>query len=183
MQCTACGNDNVATAQFCTRCGMRLAGMMVGSDKRTTEKSSQIEGEKIRPATKAIARAFEDAGIKHSVISLGDVSAVRTGFTGDSACGINLMFLSKDDDNDVFVRSESFAKVSRAKRQQCLEAVNRLNCQYRFARFSINEDDEIVVAYDFPMASIPESMAVEILVHFINIIDDSYPELMKAVYG
>jgi len=93
-------------------------------------------------------------------------------------------FISSDDDNDVSVRAYAIVSVDSAKRSKVLEAINTVNDKYRYAKFVIDEDNDINVEYDFPVRSKNvEKCASEILSRFVNIIDEAYPVIMRAVFG
>ncbi len=93
-------------------------------------------------------------------------------------------FISSDDDNDVSVRAYAIVSVDSAKRSKVLEAINTVNDKYRYAKFVIDEDNDINVEYDFPVRSNNvEKCASEILSRFVNIIDEAYPVIMRAVFG
>ena len=95
-----------------------------------------------------------------------------------------IRFISSDDDNDVSVRAYAIVSVDSAKRSKVLEAINTVNDKYRYAKFVIDEDNDINVEYDFPVRSNNvEKCASEILSRFVNIIDEAYPVIMRAVFG
>lgn len=75
-------------------------------------------------------------------------------------------------------------KFPKDKKEAAAEAVNACNNDFRYAKFFINEEREIMAEYDFPtLTKNPDEIAVEMTRRFMNIIDDAYPRLMKAIYG
>ncbi len=135
-------------------------------------------------ATKAIAAAFDDAGIKYDIIEASGSSAVKAGFRGDNIDGVTVHFISGDDDNDVKVVVLSYLKAPAAKRGKVLEVCNNMNYTYRYAKFLLDNDNDVRVEYDLPLRNTePGSICVEIMIRFMKILDDTYPEFMKALWS
>ena len=74
--------------------------------------------------------------------------------------------------------------VPEAKRTVMLNTINRCNEKYRFIKYTLQEDNSLSAQYDMPIRSdcIGEA-AVEIAIRFLQIIDESYPEFMKAMWS
>lgn len=140
----------------------------------------------IYKATKAIDAAFKENGLKHKVNEQPSFSAVEAGFSGDN-CTFTVHFVSQDDDCDVKVLTQDFAKFPGNKLTAGYEIINSLNKKYRYAKFVLDPSDGGVHAeYDFPVKlNIPtvKEVAVEIALRFMKIIDDAYPEIMKAIWS
>ena len=135
-------------------------------------------------ATKKIARAFDEAGLKHDIIEASGSSAVKAGFRGENVEGVMVHFISSDDDNDVKVVVLNFLKVPAAKRGKVLEVCNNLNYTYRYAKFLLDNDSDVRVEYDLPLRNTdPGNICVEIMIRFMKILDDAYPEFMKALWS
>jgi hypothetical protein len=78
----------------------------------------------------------------------------------------------------------SLVKVPDNKVDAMLVKLNQLNNQYRFIRFSLDKDNEVQVSHDMPMATTnPGDIAVEITIRTAKILDDVYPEMMKALWS
>jgi len=135
-------------------------------------------------ATKAIAAAFDEAGLKYSIIEPGGSSAVKAVFGGDNYDSATVHYISSDDDNDVKVVILSFVKVPASKREKVIMVLNDMNNKYRYLKFVMSEDNDVRVEYDFPLKiTNPGDVAVEILIRMMKILDDVYPELMKAIWS
>ena len=135
-------------------------------------------------ATKAIAEAMEKKGLKYETNELSSSSNVSVGFRVENGPSYKIRFISSDDDNDVSVRVYSLVKVPDNKVDAMLVKLNQLNNQYRFIRFSLDKDNEVQVSHDMPMATTnPGDIAVEITIRMAKILDDVYPEMMKALWS
>ncbi len=136
-------------------------------------------------ATNIIAKAFEEANLKCEIRELGDYSFVETGFSGDN-CTFKLRFFSTDNDNDVKVLTEEFAKYPEDKLEEGYVVMNELSRKYRYLKFTLDKDDGAVSAqYDFPVALPEEALgkvAIEFAIRFSKIIDDAYPQIMRSIW-
>lgn len=95
-----------------------------------------------------------------------------------------IRFISRDDDNDVAVRVYSLINVDEPRRIKMLPLLNDLNCKYRYVKFVLDKDGDVNLEYDYPIhCPNPAASAGEIAVRFAKIIDDIYPELMRALWG
>ena len=141
--------------------------------------------EKIYRATREISNAFDKKDLKYKLNTTSNSSAVEAGYSGDNVSGVKMLFISRDDDNDVAVRAFNVVRgVSEAKRGEVLKLINSLHAKYRYVRFVLDEDGCIDVEYDFPVegGNIGEA-SVEIFVRLAKIIDEAYPQFMKTMWA
>lgn len=137
----------------------------------------------IYAATQKIESTFKANNIRCRINETQSTSAVEAGFTGENT-QMTVRFISTDNDNDVAARILSFVKVPANKRSAVLEAINGLHRRFRYASFSVDDDGDVVVAYDFPLrTSDPGDIAVEMFIRLVKIADQAYPELMKAIWS
>jgi len=137
----------------------------------------------IYAATQEIDAAFKAKGLKCRIVETQSTSAVEAGFNGDNTSA-SVKFISTDNDNDVAVRLFSFVKVPDNKRTAVLETLNSLQRQYRYVGFALDNDNEVVISYDFPIRTTNAGeVAVEMFMRVWDIADKAYPELMKAIWA
>lgn len=129
---------------------------------------------------KEIHQAFDRAGIKHKVEENRSHWILITGMTGDHSKYQFLFIKSDDKGNDVVVRSLPIVSVPRSRYDQAYELLNSLQQEYRFIKFILDKDGDVIVAYDFPVAY-PDigQGAVEILLRMAKIVDNCYPKLAR----
>lgn len=95
-----------------------------------------------------------------------------------------IRFISKDNDNDVSVRIFGLVTVSEAKKTRVLPVINNLNAKYRFVKFVMDDDGDINLEYDYLVrCPDPAASAVELIIRINQIVDNAYPELMRAMWG
>ena len=98
---------------------------------------------------------------------------------------VRLMFLFDKPSASVSIRAFDLIKVPEAKQAKILEAINAQNVHFRFAKFSLNTKDFTVqMSMDavFRNHDVGE-ICFELLGRAVNICNDAYPELMKALWG
>ena len=140
----------------------------------------------IYKATKLVEAMFKEKELKHSVREVGSLSFVQAGFSGDNTT-FTLRFISSDDDNDVKIMTEDFAKFPEDKRAKGYELINELNRKYKYMKLTLDPSDGGVCAqYDLPVRlsdSEVGKVCFEIAIRFSNIVDDIYPDIMKAIWA
>lgn len=95
-----------------------------------------------------------------------------------------IRFISRDDDNDVAVRIYRLVTVEEDKIPKILPAINDINGEWRFAKFNVDEDGDVNIAYDFPEScSNPAECAEEIIIRLVKIVDDAYAKIMQAIWA
>jgi len=84
----------------------------------------------------------------------------------------------------VSVRAYSIVNVQPSKKAAVMIAVNELNNQYRYVKFTLDGDNDVNAEYDLPVrCDNPGPVCTEMFVHFMKIIDKAYPTLMQAIWG
>lgn len=93
-----------------------------------------------------------------------------------------IRFISRDDGNDVAVRAYSLISVDQSHRTKVLTVLNELNYKYRYIKLILDSDGDVNLEYDYPVhCPDPAASAGELIDRFTKIIDDIYPELMRAL--
>lgn len=135
-------------------------------------------------AIRDIQTAFRSAGLKCGVENTGGNWVLQSGMTGKKAT-YHFLFIKEDDQgNDVAVRVIGLATIPKHRFDNAYEVLNRLQKKFRFIRFTLRSDGIVVVEYDFPATFEPIGKgAVEILIRLTQILDDCYPELMRATWS
>lgn len=137
-------------------------------------------------ATQRIYEALSHVdGLKVFTDETDTSSYVWLQFSADGGGSYRIRFISRDEDNDVAVRViRLISNVPEAKRDKMALLLNKLNCEYRYVKFSIDDDGDVNVAYDFPVhCTDPAESAREIVVRFTSIIDDTYGRMMQALWA
>ena len=142
----------------------------------------------IHQATQEISNYFTMREIKHRIDETDTMSFVEAGFNGKVVKGVVMRFFSSSENNDIAVRVNNFGggTVPDDRRADVMEVLNALNCRFRFVKFCITSSGTISVVYDLGQSTPPEAlgeMCREVFIRFIQICDEAYPEVMKALWG
>ncbi|MBQ8974582.1 MAG: YbjN domain-containing protein [Oscillospiraceae bacterium] len=148
------------------------------------EKNDNTSSELFK-ATREIAAAFDANNFKYRVDRMEDTSYLETSYSGKNINGIKVVFLTRENENDIAVRAFNIVPlVPEGKRDSVLKAINDCNREYRFIKFVLDEDGTINGAFDMPVsAQSVGDASFEVGLRFANIIDAAYPVFMKAIWG
>lgn len=136
-------------------------------------------GMKKNPAAVALqrfSRQLDSEGIKYSVSS--DKGVVRIVYNGDNFKSLTFTFVFDDDGKSFGIRVFSIAQFTNAQLEDAYEFCNRMNDNYRWLRFYVDEDRELTAAMD---AVIPSDavgdIGSELLHRAVSIVDSVCEEL------
>ena len=109
---------------------------------------------------------------------------IKISTRGKNASSISLFFFVDKDGHSLNIKSFEIAKVPEGKLAEMYALLNQLNHEYRWAKFYLDEDNDVTCEGD---AILCEANAAEecfeLLICFVDIIDVVYPELMKVIWG
>ena len=134
-------------------------------------------------ATQEIYDAMMEADLKCRIQESDESSAVIAGVRGEN-CDFDILFISRDNDSDASMRIFNLAKFPADKMPAICTAVNECNGKYRYLRFTADDDNTITAGYDFPVRiDNVGTCAVELCMRAMDIVDNCYPIIMKAIYS
>lgn len=138
-------------------------------------------------ATRLIEEAFKKEGLKFSVEEEEKRSYITAGFSIKSGPNVRMLFISRDDDNDVSLRLFGvLSSVDESKVPEITKIVNECNCTYRFVKFCIDSDNDVNVECDLPERTPDDGvgpMCAEYFIRTMKILDEVYPKFMKALWA
>ena len=136
-------------------------------------------------AAERIYEAFLRKNIKCKLREKGGMSLVETAFSGRNFASVNLYFLSNTDGNDVALRVSGVVKFPPERLARLYEVCNELNRKYRYAKFVIDPEKNVVnMEMDIPSScENVGAVAEEMLIRAVRILDEVYPRLMQATWA
>lgn len=113
-----------------------------------------------------------------------DEFVVKITYSGDNLQSIPVfVFFDKDGDPMVQVKCWNIANF-KGKEQKGINACNQLNAEYRWVKFYLDDDADIVASID---AYIDEETGgdecIKLVNRVVNITDDAYPTFGKALWA
>ncbi len=114
-----------------------------------------------------------------------DGERVRVSYSGDNKDSIPVyVIFDKDGEGLVTMYCWSIAKFPEEKKPLAYKICNDLNDQYRWVKFYLDKDSEIAAqldAYIYPDSCGEE--CANLVRRIVNIVDDTYPTFMKALWS
>ena len=135
-------------------------------------------------ATRAIIEAFDEKGIKYTTRDTEKFSFVKAGFKSETGTSVEVYFVSRDEDNDVSIFTDSLVKLPEAKLPELYRVVNELNRDCRHLKFVVNKDNDLRVEFDLPIRTDNVGpVAVEMFIRVMKTVDEKLPIMMKAIWA
>lgn len=111
-----------------------------------------------------------------------DVLVIR--FGGNNMDTISVNFFFSSDGEDAAIRIFNIAKIPEVKIDAIYPTLNELNSRYRFAKFCLDSDDSTLqLEMDTAFRAFSAGdVCYELMLRAVNICDEAYPDLMKALW-
>ena len=125
-------------------------------------------------------------GIEYEYIDSFDRPAIGMAFGGGdyqfNHIAITVAF--DEDGESAQIVSSPIANVPAEKTAKLLMVLNQCNCDFRWAKFYMDEDYDIIADTDVVFGEEGAGFAVaEAVLLAASVIDDAYPEIMKGIWG
>lgn len=135
-------------------------------------------------AAKVVGAYFDAKGVKYEVID-EDGAVLKLGFSMDNRDGIRLIVRFDGDSEGVSVKAYDLAKFQEDKKQKMFEVCNKLNAQYRWVKFYVDESDNTITVEEDAVIQL-DSCGEEVYqccYQVVAIADEAYPEIMRAIFA
>ena len=111
-------------------------------------------------------------------------SVIRLRVKGSHGNSFTVTYIFSPEGRDVSIRIFGLVTARREILHPVLHRCNLMNNRFRWVKFSIDKDCDVVAATDAHVDQFTAGEEVLMLVRrMVNIVDESYPEFMKAVWG
>ena len=127
---------------------------------------------------------FDNKGLHYREVK--DGKALRIGMNGfDNIPSIDILLVFGDSDKDVALRVYDLCKFNADKQGKMFKACSAMNAKFRWIKFYVDKSDNTISAENDAVIS-PEtagSEVFELVMRTCSIVDEAYPELMKAMWA
>ena len=133
----------------------------------------------------SIREAFEQKELKYKEFRelLDGATLMVAGFNGEKVT-FDVMLVFDAQDHTVMIRTGKLAKVPVDRQVDVYAALNELNRNYRWARFFVDNENDIVIQMDHIVSAGESPDAVmELVFRMVKIVDESYPKMMRAIWA
>ncbi len=139
----------------------------------------------MKATTAAFLDLLNQSGIKYEFKERdGKSDWVNVRYGGDNIQTLNIQLFFSEDCEDVAIRAFSICKVPSNKKADMLNILNALMDEYRWLRFYLDEDNEVTAAVDAVITVASAGpVGKELMLRTLNIVDDVYPRIMKALWS
>ena len=114
-----------------------------------------------------------------------DDRSLSVTYVGDNARSIKVNVIFDDDDSGcVHFVSFDVGHFDDAKKMDGYILCNKMNTRFRWVKFSIDDDNDVVVDMDavVEIGTAGEECS-QLVKRIVGIIDDAYPEFMRAIFA
>lgn len=133
-------------------------------------------------ALKVVAAYLESKGLKYSIENEED-GVLRTGFNFDGG-RVDILLIFRDE-NHVSVQGFHFAQIPQDKLEESYKLLNKFNKQYSHIKFYWDDDLEMLFAEADGVVQLETSgpECYELIQRLVAVIEDAYPQIMKAIWA
>lgn len=135
-------------------------------------------------SAKMVASYFQNENLKFDIDG-DDEEIIRINFNADNVESVRISLFFDKEDKNVAIRSFNICKVEEAKKAKIYQVMSKLNDDFRWVKFSIDENDNTVTASTDAVIrmDVAGEICYELVFRMVNIVDDAYPEIMKALWA
>jgi len=138
-------------------------------------------------AIKLLDEVFAARNLHYTVTETERYQEIDVPFEIQNGPSVILRFLSFDGENDITILIPNLVNnVPAEKRFLLLDTLNEMNRHFRYMKFFLDPKNNLDVQYDFLQHTGDESlgeMGYEIFVRTLQIMNESYPKIAKALYA
>ena len=132
----------------------------------------------------AFALTLQQHEIVFQDISDDDRCVLRVGYKLSNIDDLDSFFFFDDTGETMHYGSSVIARAPKDRTESVLRALNELNVKYRWLTFYLDNENDVMASADHILS--PNTVGdtcFELLQRSINIIDEAYPTLMRAIWS
>ena len=140
----------------------------------------------VKEQVNRVGRTLAERGLNFDHVDMYEQPMIAMNFGGGdfsfTHIGINVIF--DQDGESAQILSSPIASVPAEKTSKLLLTLNECNCKFRWVKFYLDEDNDIIADGDvlFDEQNAGEAV-LESVMRTASIIDDAYAEIMKGIWG
>lgn len=170
---------------FCPACDIRRKAAAAKAAQEKAASPANTGSDKVHPAIAAIKKAFDEADIHSAVSQWNERWELVAGISGKHS-SYQIKYICHGNGNAVAIRVFGLAHFPKGREQAAYRLLNGLQSEYRYLKFTLDEDNDVRLEYDLPQDTDLESVGAigrEMLLRIMRMIDEFYPEIMKAIWA
>lgn len=132
----------------------------------------------------AFETALDQRGIRYQEMEDSKLPALRIGYSLSNMDHLDVYFWFDDGGTTLHYATGIIAHVPEGKTDVALRTVNQLNVQYRWLSFYLDSDNDVLANADaIILQDVVGDQCYELLQRAINVTDEAYAVLMKAIWS
>ena len=140
----------------------------------------------VKEQVNRVSLAFNERGLKYEHIDDYEKPMITLNFGGGdfSYTHVAIHVIFDLDGESAQIVTSPVAAVPGEKTAKLLLTLNECNHKFRWIKFYLDEDNDVIVNADIIFDEINAGpTCIEIVMRTANIIDEAYPDIMKAIWA
>lgn len=106
-------------------------------------------------------------------------------FSGFSFNSLDVGLIFEEDDRSVSLRCPRVSTFEPSKKQKLYEVCSVLNAKFKWIKFYLDEENNVIEAAIDAMIQLDScgEECFELIGRTVSIVNEAYPEIMKAIWG
>ncbi len=127
---------------------------------------------------------MDSEGVRYTELDTEKNNVVKVVYNGDNLKSI-AVFVFFDADGDPLVQLKCWDIANfKGKEEKAIRVCNDLNATYRWVKFYVDDDADIIADIDAVIdASSCGAECLQLVRRLVNITDEAYPEIAKALWA
>ena len=111
-------------------------------------------------------------------------AVVRTGWNLDNT-KLEIYYFFAENNENVHIEGRNFVKVPKDSIDKMYKLCNEINRKFRWFKFTIDEDRLDMVVEDDAVIQLDSCAeeVFELMIRMTQVVDEAYPQFMKAIYA
>jgi len=126
---------------------------------------------------------FDAKGLKYRQL---DDEAMRVTIGGVPKIGdVDIIVIFGEDETDAALRCFNVCSFDKSKIEALYKACSVMNKKYRWVKFYVDEEREVIVAEDDAVIQLDGcgEEVEELVFRMLDVVKNAYPEFMRAIYA
>lgn len=140
----------------------------------------------VKEQVNRVGLAFTERGLKFEHVDDYEKPMIRLNFGGGdfSYTHVTVHVIFDPDGTSAQIITGPIASVPIEKTSQLMLALNECNCKFRWLRFYLDGDNDVIAGADVLFTEQNAGDAcTEVVMRAASIIDDAYPDIMKGIWS
>lgn len=134
-------------------------------------------------AAKMFISLLESKNMNYSIVN-EEKAVIRVGWNLEGT-KLAIFFQFSENNSSVHIEGHEFVSFSKDKTERMYKICNECNKKYRWVKFTVDEEDNAAIVECDAVIQLDTCAeeVVELMLRMTNIVEDAYPQMMKALWA